>query len=56
MRVAIIGLTDNGLAAENALMNEYANITLDLSFYDERALSRCGDLLMVKKPLSWPGD
>jgi putative colanic acid biosynthesis UDP-glucose lipid carrier transferase len=34
--VAIIGLTDNGLAAENALTTEYANIKLDLAFYDER--------------------
>lgn len=55
MRVAIIGLTDNGLAAENALMNEYANITLDLSFYDERALSRCGDIVdKVKSPFRGP--
>ena len=55
MRVAIIGLTDNGLAAENALMDEYANITLDLAFYDERALSRCGDIVdKVKSPFRGP--
>ena len=55
IRVAIIGLTDNGLAAETALMNEYANITLDLAFYDERALSRCGDIVdKVKSPFRGP--
>lgn len=53
--MAIIGLTDNGLAAETALMNEYANITLDLAFYDERALSRCGDVVdKVKSPFRGP--
>lgn len=52
MFAAIIGLTDNGLAAENALMNEYSNIQLDLAFYDERSLSRCGDFVnKIKKPL-----
>lgn len=51
IRVAIIGLTDNGLAAETALMNEYAHLKLELAFYDERSLSRCGDVVnKVKSP------
>lgn len=55
VRVAIIGLTDNGIAAENALMNEYSNIQLDLAFYDERSLSRCGDFVnKIKSPFRGP--
>ncbi len=55
IRVAIIGLTDNGVAAENALIAEYSNIKLDLAFYDERALSRCGDIVdKIKSPFRGP--
>lgn len=55
IRVAIIGLTDNGLAAENALSNEYSNIKLDLAFYDERTLSRCGEVVnKIKSPFRGP--
>ncbi|MEH5627559.1 undecaprenyl-phosphate glucose phosphotransferase [Citrobacter freundii] len=51
IRVAVIGLTENGLAAENALTTEYANIKLDLAFYDERSPSRCGDVVeKIKSP------
>lgn len=47
----MIGLTENGLAAENALTTEYANIKLDLAFYDERSPSRCGDVVeKIKSP------
>lgn len=35
-RVAIVGVTENGLAVEEALRNEYSNMQLDLAFYDER--------------------
>ncbi|EGT5658863.1 undecaprenyl-phosphate glucose phosphotransferase, partial [Citrobacter braakii] len=55
IRVAIIGLTDNGLATEKALINEYSNVHLDLAFYDERALSRCDDIVdKVKSPFRGP--
>ena len=51
IRVAVIGLTENGLAAENALTTEYANIKLDLAFYDERSPDRCGDVVdKIKSP------
>lgn len=44
IRVAIIGVTDNGLVAEKALREEYSDTQLDLAFYDERIPSRFGDL------------
>ena len=46
----LLVIDENGLAAENAL-NEYANIKLDLAFYDERSPSRCGDVVeKIKVP------
>ncbi|WP_081503810.1 undecaprenyl-phosphate glucose phosphotransferase [Pectobacterium wasabiae] len=44
MRIAIVGLTPGGLAAEKALLKEYANMQLELAFYDDRSPSRCGYL------------
>nr|WP_050568468.1 undecaprenyl-phosphate glucose phosphotransferase [Dickeya chrysanthemi] len=44
IRVAIVGLTPGGLAAEKALLKEYANMQLDLAFYDDRHPSRFGYL------------
>ncbi|MGG4731911.1 undecaprenyl-phosphate glucose phosphotransferase [Leclercia adecarboxylata] len=44
IRVAIIGITDNGLAAERALRLEYADVQLELAFYDERGPERLGEL------------
>ncbi|MFY9997842.1 MAG: undecaprenyl-phosphate glucose phosphotransferase [Leclercia sp.] len=44
IRVAIIGITDNGLAAEMALRKEYSDIQLELAFYDEREPARLGEL------------
>lgn len=53
IRVAVIGLTENGLAAENALTTEYANIKLDPAFYDERSPDRCGDVVdKIKAPFA----
>lgn len=50
-RVAIVGVTDNGLAAEEALMKEYSNMNLDLAFYDERDASRFSELIhQIKSP------
>ncbi|EMO0769996.1 undecaprenyl-phosphate glucose phosphotransferase, partial [Escherichia coli] len=43
-RVAIVGVTENGLAVEEALRNEYSNMQLDLAFYDERDFSRLDDV------------
>ncbi len=48
IRVAIVGLTAGGLAAENALMKEYSNRKLDLAFYDDRNASRFS--YMTKSP------
>lgn len=45
MRVAIVGVTDNGLVAEKALIKEYSDMKLDLAFYDERDASRFSDLV-----------
>ncbi|MBX9445922.1 undecaprenyl-phosphate glucose phosphotransferase [Dickeya chrysanthemi] len=44
IRVAIVGLTPGGLAAEKALLKEYVNMQLDLAFYDDRHPSRFGYL------------
>ncbi|AGH73901.1 undecaprenyl-phosphate glucose phosphotransferase [Edwardsiella piscicida] len=40
VRVAILGLTPGGLAVEKALFKEYANMRLDLAFYDDRSAGR----------------
>ncbi|TNV22972.1 undecaprenyl-phosphate glucose phosphotransferase [Buttiauxella sp. B2] len=45
IRVAIVGVTPNGLAAEHALLKEYSNMKLDMAFYDERDASRFNDLI-----------
>jgi putative colanic acid biosynthesis UDP-glucose lipid carrier transferase len=45
IRVAIIGLTPGGLAAEKALRKEYANMQLELAFYDDRSPARFGYLI-----------
>nr|WP_050569379.1 undecaprenyl-phosphate glucose phosphotransferase [Dickeya sp. CFBP 2040] len=45
IRVAIVGLTPGGLAAEKALLKEYANMQLELAFYDDRNPSRFGYLI-----------
>ncbi|MFP1455057.1 hypothetical protein ACLB1O_17865 [Escherichia coli] len=37
-------VTENGLAVEEALRNEYSNMQLDLAFYDERDFSRLDDV------------
>lgn len=52
--MAIIGLTDNGLAAETA--NEWIRqYHIRSGLYDERALSRCGDVVdKVKSPFRGP--
>ena len=51
IRVAIVGVTANGLAAETALLKEYSNMHLDLAFYDERDASRFSDLFaQIKSP------
>lgn len=44
VRVAIIGVTENGLVVEKALREEYSDTQLDLAFYDERVPSRFGDI------------
>lgn len=50
-RVAIVGVTENGLAVEEALRNEYSNMQLDLAFYDERDFSRLDDVAKkIKSP------
>lgn len=38
VNVAIVGVTENGLSTEMALINEYAGISLDIAFYDERSI------------------
>lgn len=43
-RIAIIGLTPAGLAAEKEILQEYAWSNLELSFYDDRDESRFGYL------------
>ncbi|GAB7200751.1 hypothetical protein OS31_13420 [Dickeya oryzae] len=43
--MAIIGLTPGGLAAEKALRKEYANMQLELAFYDDRSPARFGYLI-----------
>lgn len=48
IRVAIVGLTLGGLAAEKALIKEYSTMRLDLAFYDDRDSSRFG--YVTKKP------
>ncbi|ACZ75408.1 undecaprenyl-phosphate glucose phosphotransferase [Dickeya zeae] len=45
IRVAIVGLTPGGLAAEKALRKEYANMQLELAFYDDRSPARFGYLI-----------
>ena len=51
IRVAIVGVTANGLAAEIALIKEYSNMHLDLAFYDERDASRFSELFdQIKSP------
>lgn len=51
IRVAIFGVTECGLETEKALLNEYSNIQLELSFYDDRDLSRSGELAKkIKSP------
>lgn len=45
VRVAIVGVTANGLAAEEALRKEYSNMNLELAFYDERDASRFSELV-----------
>ncbi|AYN26519.1 undecaprenyl-phosphate glucose phosphotransferase [Buttiauxella sp. 3AFRM03] len=45
IRVAIVGVTSNGLAAETALLKEYSNVKLDMAFYDERDASRFSELI-----------
>ncbi|MFZ3387635.1 undecaprenyl-phosphate glucose phosphotransferase [Buttiauxella gaviniae] len=45
IHVAIVGVTDNGLAAEEALLKEYSDMKLDLAFYDERDVSRFSTLI-----------
>ena len=44
MRVAIVGMTPAGLAAENELLKEYSSEKVDLSYYDDRDESRFGYL------------
>lgn len=44
MRVAIVGMTPAGLAAENELLKEYSSEKIDLSYYDDRDESRFGYL------------
>ncbi|OAT31506.1 capsular polysaccharide sugar transferase [Buttiauxella brennerae ATCC 51605] len=44
IRVAIVGVTDNGLAIEEALLKEYSNMNVDLAFYDERDVTRFSEL------------
>ena len=49
--MAIVGVTENGLAVEEALRNEYSNMQLDLAFYDERDFSRLDDVAKkIKSP------
>ncbi|CQI88165.1 Putative colanic biosynthesis UDP-glucose lipid carrier transferase [Yersinia rohdei] len=55
IRVAIIGITDNGVAVEQALREEYSDTVLDLAFYDERLPSRFGDLAdKITSPFNGP--
>ena len=44
MRVAIVGMTPAGLAAEGELLKEYSSEKIDLSYYDDRDESRFGYL------------
>lgn len=44
VRVAIIGVTESGLAAEQALRHGYSDIRLELAFYDDRDPQRFREL------------